>query len=61
MQEADYTLELDKFEPFTMTDKDFFDPDSLRVARKGRNNFVISGDFKFLKNLGTETNVSGFF
>ena len=50
-----YEIELDTFEPFTSTGTDFFDPGSLRIKRKGRNNFVLSGDFETFKNFGEET------
>lgn len=52
-----YEIVLDKFEPFTNTEKDYFDPGTLRISRKGRNNFVFSGDFTIAKNLGDETKV----
>lgn len=51
-------MDLQKFEAFTTTGLEYFDPGSLRITRKGRNNFVISGDFTFMKNMGDETFVS---
>ena len=50
-----YEIELDTFESFTNTGKDFFDPGTLRIKRKARNNFVLSGNFEIFKNFGDET------
>lgn len=50
-------IELEKFEPFTMTEKEYFDHGTLRVGRKGRNLYVISGNFSINKNLGDEVMV----
>lgn len=50
-------IELEKFEPFTMTEKEYFDHGTLRVVRKGRNLYAISGNFSINKNLGDEVTV----
>lgn len=49
-----YQISLDKFDPFTATGKDYFDPGTLRIVRKGRNNFVLAGNFSLAKNMGNE-------
>lgn len=52
--QSSFDITLQKFEPFTMTEKDYFDPGTLRVGRKKRNVFVISGNCSIFKNLGDE-------
>lgn len=49
-----YQISLDKFEPFSTTGKDYVDPGTLRIVRKGRNVFAISGNFTVFKNMGNE-------
>lgn len=51
-------IHLEKFEPFSMTEKDYFDPGTLRIGRKGRNLYVISGNFSLNKNMGNEVLVT---
>lgn len=57
-QKKSYEVDFEKFEPFTSTEMEYFDPGTLRITRKGRNNFVISGDYTFMKNMGDESYVS---
>lgn len=52
-----YQVTLDKFEPFSETGKEYVDFGTLRILRKGRNNFVMSGNFSVNKPLGDEVNV----
>lgn len=59
MQSID--IQLEKFEPFSMTDKEYFDPGTLRIGRKGRNLYVISGNFSLNKNIGNEILVIIFY
>lgn len=40
-----------------MTEKDYFDPGTLRVSRKKKNVFVISGNCTIFKNMGEEVMV----
>lgn len=49
-----YQISLDKFEPFSSTGKDYVDPGTLRIVRKGRNVFAMSGNFTMFKNMGNE-------
>lgn len=54
IQQKPYEILLDKFEPFSKTGLELFDPGTLRISRKGRNNFVFSGDFELFKNMGND-------
>lgn len=49
-----YQISLDNFEPFSSTGKDYVDPGTLRIVRKGRNAFAISGNFTINKAMGNE-------
>lgn len=37
--------------------KDWFDAQTVRVVKKGRNQYAISGDFELKVNFGNEINV----
>lgn len=53
-----YEITIDSFEPVSDYDKTTVLLGTIRVTRKSRNNFVLSGDFELLKNFGNEYTVS---
>lgn len=53
MQQS-YDAEIMSFEP-TIMKPGAFDPKTLRVTRKGRNEYVMTGDFSLLINLGEDS------
>lgn len=50
-------MEFDSFEPYAGTDPNFMSFGTLRITKKSRHMFVISGDFDFKKNMGNEITV----
>jgi hypothetical protein len=54
------TIEIDllSFERLSNSDPEFCDFGTLRLKKKGRNQFVVSGEFKYLKTFGDEIDVS---
>ncbi|XP_053690737.1 uncharacterized protein LOC128739284 [Sabethes cyaneus] len=51
---AFYEVTIDSFELDPNYDRTSFVMKSVRVARKGRNDFVISGEYALLRNYGNE-------
>lgn len=51
-----YEVEIQSFEPNNFG-TGIFDPKTLRVNRKGRNKYSITGDFSLLTNLGEDSMV----
>ncbi|XP_037040759.1 uncharacterized protein LOC119077643 [Bradysia coprophila] len=49
-----YDVEIRSFEPNTMG-TGIFEPKTLRVNRKGRNEYVLTGDFTLNMNLGEDS------
>ncbi|CAO1395977.1 unnamed protein product [Diamesa hyperborea] len=47
-------MEFESFEPYSGTDPEFMSYGTLRVTKKSRHSFVISGDFEFKRNIGDE-------
>ncbi|KAJ6635792.1 hypothetical protein Bhyg_14378 [Pseudolycoriella hygida] len=54
--EKPYEVQIQSFEPVNYK-KGIFDPQTLRVTRKGRNQYVITGDFSLLINLGDDSSM----
>lgn len=50
-------MEFESFEPYSGTDPEFMSYGTLRVTKKNRHTFVISGDFEYKKNIGDEITV----
>jgi hypothetical protein len=46
------------FEVMPETDKSFIDTGTLRLKKKSRNQFTVSGEFEQLQNIGPELEVS---
>lgn len=47
-------MEFESFEPYVGTDPSFMSYGTLRVTKKSRQTFVISGDFEMKRNIGNE-------
>lgn len=52
-------LELESFDSLPDSDPTFMNYGTVRVSKKKRNLFVLSGEFEFMKNFGDEIIVSG--
>lgn len=50
-------MEFESFEPYVNTDPTFMSYGTLRVTKKSRHTFVISGDFEIKRNIGNEITV----
>ena len=54
-------MEFESFEPYAGTDPGFMSYGTLRVTKKSRHTFVITGDFEFKRNIGDEITVRKWF
>ncbi len=52
-----FDIELLSFEKLPESDPEFCDFGTLRLKKKGKNRFVIDGDFKYLRNFADEIDV----
>jgi hypothetical protein len=52
-----FDIELLSFEKLSESDPEFCDFGTLRLKKKGKNRFVIDGDFKYLRTFADEIDV----